>query len=99
MTQLEQTVERQIDFFESRLKHIDELLHRAGNGAVGEPEDAAIHAQIENLASERGKLARHLDTAKRSYTPEDMVMKFGPMAIWDLVAQQLENLVEQLEKK
>jgi len=30
---------------------------------------------------------------------EDIIEKRGPMGIWDSVAQQLEKLVEKLEKK
>ena len=99
MTQ-NQRIEQKIDFYESHLKHIDELLERSSKGASKKPEHADIHAQITNLKNERDQFARHIDTLKQGTTAEmqeKMIEKAGPMGVWDALAQQLEKLVERIE--
>lgn len=99
MTQ-NQRIEQKIDFYESHLKHIDELLERSSKGVTKSPEHADIHAQITNLKNERDQFAKHIDTLKQGSTAdmqEKMIEGAGPMGVWDALAQQLEKLVERIE--
>jgi hypothetical protein len=79
------------------LKHIDELLERAANG----PKDAETEVQLAKLREDREKLSRmHHEMKLKSLDDwqEQEIEKSGPMGIWDAVAQQLEKLVEKVEK-
>ena len=96
-----QRIEQKIDFYESHLKHIDELLERSSKGASKSPENADIHAQITNLKNERDQFARHIDALKQGTAAEmqeKMIEGAGPMGVWDALAQQLEKLVERIER-
>lgn len=100
MTQ-NQRIEQKIDFYASHLKHIDELLERSSKGVTKHPEHAEIHAQITTLKNERDQLAKHLDTLKQGSTAdmqEKMIEDAGPMGVWDALAQQLEKLLERIER-
>ena len=98
MTSTRQLVEQHIREYDSRLKHIDELLTRAR--AEAGPEQAGIGAELETLTTQREELAGHLEKM-RLRPGEDWQDKeielAGPMGIWDAVAQQLEKLVERLK--
>ncbi|NDP40957.1 MAG: hypothetical protein GZ093_19900 [Rhodoferax sp.] len=100
MTQ-NQRIEQNIDFYTSHLKHIDELLERSSKGVTKSPEHADIHAQITNLKTERDQFAEHIETLKLGSTAdmqEQMIEGAGPMGVWDALAQQLEKLVERIER-
>ena len=99
MTDIEQLAEQHIMEHESRLKHIDELLARARAGAG--PGQAEISPELEKLAAQREELAGHLERMRlrpRNDWREREIELAGPMGIWDAVAQQLEKLVERLER-
>lgn len=101
MTHFNQLVEQQIDLYESRLKHIDELFERSSKGVAGSPEHADIHAQIANLKNERDRFAKHIDAMKQrsiDNLQEEFIEKSGPMGVWDALALQLEKLVERIER-
>ncbi|HTT08030.1 MAG TPA: hypothetical protein VMH34_04495 [Gammaproteobacteria bacterium] len=95
MPQIDQVVEQRILEYESRLKHIDELLRRA-HGASPPPE---VHGELAELKGKRETLANEVEALKRK-PPEDWrkkeITSTGPLAVWDIVAQQLEKLVERL---
>ena len=94
--------ERHIGQYEANLRHIDSLLLRAKQGASGLPADSEFHAQLEKVAGDRDKVQAHLDQLKRMSSEafaEKMIEQSGPMGIWDAVAEDLEKLVERLEKK
>jgi transcriptional/translational regulatory protein YebC/TACO1 len=101
MTGFNQLVENHIDQYESRLKQIDLLLERASTAVAKSQAHADIHTEIANLRAEREKFASQLGTLKQksiNSLPEEMLEKSGPMGIWDEVAQQLEKLVERIER-
>jgi hypothetical protein len=101
MTQINQLAEQKINFYESHLKHIDELLERTSKGVTGKPEHADIPAQVANLKNERDKFAEHVDALKQGVmadSQEKMIEASGPMGVWDALAQQLEKLVERIER-
>lgn len=96
-----QRIDQKIDFYESHLKHIDELLERSSKGVTKSPEHADIHAQITTLKNERDQFAQHIDALKQGSTAETrekMIEGAGPMGVWDALAQQLEKLVERIER-
>jgi DNA repair exonuclease SbcCD ATPase subunit len=90
-------VEQHIVEFESRLKHIDELLTRANEGVKGEQQELAT--ELKELTVKREELAGHLEEIRHNALEEQRekeIEKAGPMGIWDAVAQQLEKLIERL---
>ena len=99
MTKIAELAEQHIREHESRLKHIDELMARAHAGAG--PEQAETGTELKKLTVEREELAGHLERMRlRSLEDwqEKEIELSGPMGIWDAVAQQLEKLVERLER-
>ena len=99
MPHIEDLVEQHIKEHESRLKHIDELLLRARKNTDHEQPESG--AELEKLIAQRDELAGQLD--KMRLRPgndwnEKEIELAGPMGIWDAVAQQLEKLVERLER-
>lgn len=100
MTAIDKLVDQHIRQYESRLKHIDELYERA-HQAAEKLDDEALKAELGQYHEQRVDLAGH--TAKLKHRPmahwrEDMIESSGPMAIWDILAQKLEDLIERAEK-
>ncbi|MEJ2453159.1 MAG: hypothetical protein P8103_03265 [Candidatus Thiodiazotropha sp.] len=97
MTKYAQLAEQHITEYESRLKHIDELLTRAREGVSHEQHELA--PELEDLTAKREALAKHLEEM-RSKTFEEWqekeIKQAGPMGVWDAVAQKLEELTEKL---
>jgi Skp family chaperone for outer membrane proteins len=97
MTNYSHLAEQHIIEFESRLKHLDELLARANKDIAGEEHELA--EELKELTAKREELAGHLDTMRlksREEWQEKEIVQAGPMGIWDAVAQQLEMLIERL---
>ncbi len=96
MNNLEHLVEQQIRHYESRLKHVDELLERAESSGHEE-----VTASAKAIRPKRDEMESHLDEMRLKSLDdwrEEEIEKAGPMGIWDAVAQQLEDLVERLER-
>ena len=101
MTHFNQLVEEHIREYESRLIHMDELMERARKGAGERVEHSEMRTQLADLERKRDKLASHIDKIKLKSLDDwrkEGIDKAGPMGIWDAVAQQLENLVEHVER-
>ncbi|WP_435628523.1 hypothetical protein [Candidatus Ferrigenium straubiae] len=93
--------EQRISEYDLRLRHVDELLAQAEKRLNHTPGEADISAELEKLMEERDRLAAWLDeTRKRPLENwrEDSISSAGPMGIWDAVAQQVERLVERIER-
>ena len=93
--------ERHILRFESRQKHIDDLLARARELTDDGPEHANDRAHLDELTKEHGRLGGQLDALKQKNREDWKEEEFehdGPMAIWDVLAGQAEKLVEKLSK-
>ena len=90
MTTEDLLVEQHIQAYESRLKHIDELLEKAEAAAPGSEEVAELTAQRQKAAD---ALAQFKEKSLEEWAREG-----GPMVIWDLVAERLEKFIERLEK-
>jgi hypothetical protein len=101
MTSIEHLIQQNILEHESRLKHIDELIERASN-KIGK---GAAHVEnrdsLASMAQERDKYHSWIDELRLKRLENwqvDEIEKAGPMGIWDAVAQQLEKLVERIER-
>ncbi len=101
MTTKDRLVEQHIKEYESRRKHIDELLERAHEAAKDLSDDHEIKAELAQLQVKHGELAEESENAGKmslEHWREETIQTAGPMAIWDVVAQKLEDMVERLEK-
>jgi hypothetical protein len=101
MTDIDKLVDRRISEYESRLKHIDELYEQAHQATAKLDDDHALKTELGEYHEQRTDLANH--TAKLKELPlahwrEDMIQSSGPMAIWDVLAQKLEDLIERVDK-
>lgn len=93
--------EQRISEYNLRLRHVDELLEHAEKKLAHVPEEADIRAQLGKLREERDRLAAWLDDTRQKPLEnwrENMLSKAGPMGIWDAIAQQIEKLVERIER-
>ncbi len=96
-----QLIEQHIREYQSRMQHIDELLERAQQEVSegGAPEET--RAVLEEASRGREQLASLYEELKLSSTEnwrKEEILKSGPMGLWDVIAQQLENLVERFER-
>ena len=101
MTEYDKLTNQHIVEYESRLKHIDELVERARKRAEEGAAEPEVSKQLAQVMQEREKLASGLEELKakpREDWQEKDIERAGPMGIWDAVAQQLEKLVERLER-
>ena len=100
MTNTERLVTEHIREYESRLKHIDELFERAQQAAENLHDDHEIKSELDEYAQQRAQLAREAERVKKTPVGQqrnDLLKSSGPMAIWDILAQKLEKLVERLD--
>lgn len=98
MSKFNQLIQQHILEHESRLKRVDELLERAQKKIAH--EEAAAE-QLASAKRERDKLSGQVEAFK--LRPPDQwseaeFEKTGPMVVWDTLAQELEKLVERLER-
>lgn len=101
MTSIEHLIQQNILEHDSRLKHIDELIERARTKIGKGPEDAAIMGSLAGMTQEREKYHGWIEGLRLKQLENwrvDEIEKAGPMGIWDAVAQQLEKLVERIER-
>jgi hypothetical protein len=102
MTDVSHLAEQHIREQEARLHHIDELMERAQKGTAKAPEFAHIYTELDDLIRRRNEAAVQLDDFKARAAgkwQEEEIEQSGLMGIWDALAQQLERLVEKLERK
>lgn len=101
MTDTNNLMRQNIMEYESRIKHFDELIARAEKGAGKGREHAEIRDGLASLKQERDKFSVWLDELRMKSLDNwrvDEIEKAGPMGIWDAVGQQLEKLVERIER-
>lgn len=97
MSKTNQLIQQNILEYESRLKHVDELLERA-QARMSETQGEAAE-QLATAKRERDELSSQVEEFRlRSPESGEDFKKFGPMAVWDTLAKRLENLVERLER-
>jgi hypothetical protein len=100
MTTKEHLIEQHIREYESRMKHIDELYDRAHQAAGQADEATDKHARLMELSAQRALLQQttdHIKTMPVDHWREETVRNAGPMAVWDILAQKLEDFVERHE--
>jgi DNA repair exonuclease SbcCD ATPase subunit len=100
MSTKEHLIEQHIREYESRMKHIDELYERAQQTAaqLGEAHDA--QARLQEFSAQRELLQQtteHIKSLPMDTWREETVRNAGPMAVWDILAQKLEDFVERHE--
>ena len=86
-----------ISRYQTRLKHLDQLLERARQRKI----EAEQEAELTEIAGKREQLAKYISDLEHIDVKdwkEEEIEKSGPMGLWDSVAQQLEKLVEKIEK-
>jgi len=101
MTSLDRMAERQILEFESRQRHVDEVLeHVRGRTGTG-VESPDVRTRLEELEKEQDRLTVRLDDLRlknlENWRVEE-IEKSGLMGLWDALAQQVEKLAERLDK-
>ena len=100
MTNKEQLIEQHIREYESRLKHIDELYDRAHEATAHLDDAHETRTELQDYAVQRDRLRQKADEVKTMPVAnwrEETVQSAGPMAIWDILAQKLEEFVERHE--
>ncbi len=100
MTTKEQLVEQHIREYEARQKHVNELLARAEEIAEAHPGHP-VHSELGLYRNQHDNLVEHAEQLKKmplEHWREETIQSAGPMAIWDVIAQKLESLVEKVEK-
>jgi len=100
MTTKEQLIDQHIREYESRLKHIDELYERAHKATEHLDDEHETHNVLKGIAKQRAQLPQDADEIKTMPVEnwrKETVQNAGPMAIWDILAQKLEDLLERHE--
>lgn len=103
MNSMEHLIEQHVLQYESRLKRFNELLEQQKKIAdIQAKQVAKLSPELEAMMGEREKYHSHLEDLRlktMAHWQEQFIEKSGPMGIWDAVAQQLEKVVESMEKK
>ena len=100
MTNKEQLIEQHIREYESRLKHIDELYEQAHKATEHLEEEHDSRSELKSYAEQRAQLqqeAEDIKTMPVGNWREETMQNAGPMAIWDILAQKLEDFIERHE--
>jgi hypothetical protein len=100
MTTKEQLIDQHIREYESRLKHIDELYDRAHQATEHLDDEHDSRSELKGFADQRAQLPQNADEIKTMPVEnwrKETVQSAGPMAIWDILAQKLEDFLERHE--
>ena len=98
MHDMEQLVEQHIREYESRQKHIDELLQRAEKHAQDKPE---LHEDLTQIEGKYEEMVNKVQDFKQGHIDEQAIQAIeeaGPMGVWFGLISELETLIEELEK-
>ncbi|MDH5325820.1 MAG: hypothetical protein OEZ68_10805 [Gammaproteobacteria bacterium] len=90
MTHTNLLVEQHIKSHMSRLQHIDELAQKAEKSG-----DARAQEELQALKQEQNKLADYVQQFSNQ-SAQQFLQTAGPMVMWEIVAQRLEQLVEKI---
>ena len=100
MTSEQHLIEQHILEYDARKKHIDELYERAQKAAAKLDDSQEAKDHLRELAEKYSQLPKTSDEIRSMSLDnwrEETVASAGPMAIWDIFAQQLEGFVERHE--
>ncbi len=94
----DQMAERQVRLYEARMKRLDELIEKARKGLDGHPEKHKHEKTLAEILERRDALQVRIDelTLKHPDDPQEQIEKAGLMAVWDVLAQDLEKLLERM---
>ena len=102
MTTEEQLVEQHIREYQSRRKHLDELLDRAHDASKHLGADNYLKTELKDLQGQQADLVDQTEKLQKmslDHWREEMIQSAGPiMAVWDVLAQKIEDLIEKAEK-
>ena len=101
MTDLNHLVEQHVREHNARSKHLDELAEKVRERVGESDEHRQVRAQLAELMAERDKLMVRVDEFKfksLEHWQEEEIARSSLMGVWDALAQQLEKLVERLER-
>lgn len=100
MTNKEQLIEQHIREYESRMKHIDELYQQAHEATEHLDDSHASRSELQAIAEQREQLQQAAEDIKAmpiGNWRDETMQSAGPMAIWDVLAQKLEDFIERHE--
>jgi hypothetical protein len=100
MSNKEHLIEQHIREYESRMKHIDELHQRAHQAATNLDTADDAYFRLHELTAQRALLQETTESIKTMPLDkwrEATARNAGPMAVWDILAQKLEDFVERHE--
>lgn len=102
MTNKEKLVEQHIREYELRHKHMDELIVRAKHAALHLDDEHQLKSELKDYRQQHTELIDQTKELKKMPLKnwrEDEIQSAGPMAIFDILAQKLEDLVERIERR
>jgi len=95
MPTTDQIAEMSVREHEARLKHIDELMEKAEKAAIA---NEAINNDLAELKQQREKMGDYIENLKQK-SPQEFMETAGPMVMWEIVAEKLEQLIEKIKKE
>ena len=101
MSNLDHLVEQQVKEYESRLKHIDEMLDHAHIQLSTKNVVENEHTEFERIQRARHQLSEDLQRMKlisKQHWQTDTIENAGPLGVWDIVAQRLEKFIARIDK-
>ena len=90
----EQIAEMNIREHEARVKRIDELMEEAEAAAS---DDAIISHGLTEIKREKDRIDDYIGGLKEK-SPQQFLETAGPMVMWEILAEKLENLIEGIKK-
>lgn len=101
MSNLNHLVEQQVKEYESKLKHIDEMLDHAHDKLSTKDVAPKEQTEFEKIQRARHQLNEDIQLMKlisKENWETDTIENAGPMGVWDIVAQRLEKFIERIDK-
>ena len=101
MTSKEHLINQHILEYESRQKHLEELYEKAQQAADHLPDDHEVKHSLRQYGDEKSELSAQAEEIKSMHVDnwrEETIQNAGPMAVWDILAQKREDLIEKVEK-
>lgn len=97
MPNIDQLAEQHIKEHEARLKHVDELFETVEKTNKNAADSSEVSAEVEHLKKEREMLVGQLDELRKK-SIEEWAHSGGPMVMWDIIANRLEDLIERVKR-
>jgi len=98
MQDKEHLVDQHIREYESRQRHVDELLERAEKHIANQPEHQESLSEIKARHDEMVGSVQSFKQGKANKQAVQAIEQAGPMGVWFGLISELESLLEVLEK-